>query len=276
MKKIICLLCIVTLIIGSVSTVSAASWSTYFGLNKGWYEGTKGNLTSNSATGWTAKIQSIGWGGCWGGQIYKNAKISKGKRYTIKFTIKSSKLDKWVYLKIGNTKGTQINLAKWIDCKKGKTVKVNESFKAKYNGNSIYFGLGGDFHDRQGVKTDEDAKVRYKYAPNNKLDGRLGSDAAADHPTVITCSGFSFSGYGKGIAKKKLSKKFITMDKGDIKNIKLKGAKGKVRWTASNKKIVKIIKKGKNKIAVKAKKTGLTTIIAKNRKKEYKCRIMIF
>ena len=199
MKKIVAVVAALTLTMGMMSTVMAASWSTYFGLNKGWYEGTKGKMASNSSTGWSAKIQSIGWGGCWGGQVYqKGVSIKKGTTYNIKFTIKSSKLDKWVYLKIGDTKGKQMNLGKWIDCRKGKTVTVNETFTAKYNGNSVYFGIGGDFHDRQSVKTDEDAKVRYKYAPNSKLDGRLGSDAAADHPTVITVSGYSFGAASSG------------------------------------------------------------------------------
>ncbi len=196
-KKLVAVVAALTLTIGMASTAMAASWSTYFGLNKGWYEGTKGSLTSNSDTGWSAKIQSIGWGGCWGGQVYKKGvSIQKGKQYTISFTIKSSKLDKWVYLKIGDAKGKQMNLGKWIDCKKGKTVTVNETFTASYNGKSVYFGIGGDFHDREGVKTDEDAKVRYKYAPNKKLDGRLGPDAAADHPTVITVSNYSFGEAG--------------------------------------------------------------------------------
>lgn len=196
-KKLVAVVAALTLTIGMASTAMAASWSTYFGLNKGWYEGTKGSLTSNSDSGWTANIKSIGWGGCWGGQVYKKGvSIKKGQQYTIKFTIKSSKLDKWVYLKIGDNKGKQMNLGKWIDCKKGKSVTVNETFTAKYNGNSVYFGIGGDFGDRAGVKTDEDAKVRYKYAPNKKLDGRLPSDYSADHPTVITVTGYSFGAAG--------------------------------------------------------------------------------
>ena len=190
MKKLVCLFSVVILLVSNVTFVSAGSWNTYFGLNKGWYEGTKGRLTKNTSSKWTAKIQSIGWGGCWGGQVYRSYKFKKGCTYTISFNIKSTKLNKWVYLKIGDTKGKKMNLGKWINCKKKKTVKIRETFKAKYNGNSIYFGVGGDFHDRQGVKTDEDAKVRYKYAPNKKLDARLGSDAAADHPTIIRCTNF--------------------------------------------------------------------------------------
>ena len=272
MKKTICLVITITLIIGSISSVSADTWSTYFGLNKGWYEGTGGSLTSNSATGWTANIRSIGWGGCWGGQVYqKGFSIKKGKKYTIKFSIKSSKLDKWIYLKIGAAGSGKTNLGKWIDCRKGKTINVKESFKAKYNGNSVYFGIGGDFHDRQNVKTDEDAKERYKYAPNSKLDGRLSSDAAADHPTVITCSGFSFNNKSP-----KLSHSILILEKGDLAVLKMVNAKGKVKWTASNKKIIKIKKITKKIIAIKAKKTGNTTIIAKYKKKKYKCRIAIF
>ena len=163
MKKLVAVVAALTLTIGMVSTAMAASWQTYFGLNKGWYEGMKATLTSNSATGWTAKVSDIGWGGCWGGQVYqKGISIKPGQQYNIKFTIKSSKLDKWVYLKIGDESGKKMNLGKWIDCRKGKSVTVNETFTAKYSGKDIYFGIGGDFHDRQKVKADKDAKVRYK------------------------------------------------------------------------------------------------------------------
>ena len=191
MKKRIIVLFVAFILIFQ-STVSAKTWSTYFGLNKGWYEGMKAKMTVNKSSKWTVKVKDIGWGGCWGGQVYKKVKIKKGHYYHISFTIKSTKLSKWVYFKIGNEKGTKNNYHKWLNCKKKKTVKVNKTFKAKYNGNSIYFGIGGDYHDRAGVKTDYDAKKRYKIAPNKKLDGRLGADSAADHPTTIICKNFSF------------------------------------------------------------------------------------
>ena len=277
MKKIICLVCTITLIFGSTSVVSADLWNTYFGLNKGWYEGMKAMMTSNTSKGFTVKVSDIGWGGSWGGQVYKRGvSIKKGKKYRIKFTIKSSKLDKWVYFKVGNEDGSKMNFAKWIDCKHGKKIKVDKTFKAKYNGESIYFGLGGDFGDRLKVKTDKDAKVRYKYAPNKQLDGRLGGEAAAGHPTVITVTGFSFKNTGVKFESPKMNQGFLVLDKGEKTVVKLSGANGKVKWTASNKKLVKIRKLSKNIIAVKAKKTGNTTIIAKYKKKKYKCRIAIF
>lgn len=207
MKKRIIVLSLALVLIFQ-TTVCAKSWSSYFGLNKGWYEGTKGKLVKNTSSSWTAKIQSIGWGGCWGGQVFKKSvKIKKGHYYRLSFTIKSTKLSKWVYIKIGNTKGTKINYHKWLNCKKKKTVKINTTFKAKYSGKGIYFGIGGDFHDRANVKTDSDAKKRYKVAPNKKLDGRLGSDAAADHPTTIKCKNFSLKDiYGKPKKGKRIKK----------------------------------------------------------------------
>ena len=90
MKKIICIVLMIVMIIGSTYSAQASYWNSYFGLNKGWYEGAKGSLTSNSSSGWTAKIQSIGWGGCWGGQVYKKGvSIKKGKKYRLKFNIQS-------------------------------------------------------------------------------------------------------------------------------------------------------------------------------------------
>ncbi|MBR2213857.1 MAG: hypothetical protein IJ889_05415 [Eubacterium sp.] len=279
MKKIVCLICVIALMLSSINMVSAKAWSSYFGLNKGWYEGMGAKMTSNSSTGWTVKVTDIGWGGCWGGQVYrKGLSIKKGEQYNIKFTIKSTKLDKWVWVKIGNTNGKKMNFGKWLNCKKGKTVTVNETFTAKYNDYAVWFGIGGDFGDRAGVKTDKDAKVRYKYAPNKKLDSRLGSDAAAKHPTVITVSGFHFrSTSGSYVTVKKgLSKKLFIMNKGHTRILKFKGSKKKVKWKTTNKKVLKIYKAGKNKIIIYAKKRGTAKVIAKLKKKKYTCKVAVF
>ena len=197
LKKMAAVVAALTLTIGMVSSVSAASWTSYFGLNKGWYEGTKGSMSGISDSGWTANIQSLGWGGCWGGQAHKKGLgVKKGNTHNLKFTMKSSKLDKYVWVKLGDDAGKQIDFGKWLDLKKGKTVTVNETFTAKYDCDAIHFGFGGDCGDRESVKTDKDAKVRYKYAPNKTLDRRLGDDAFSDHPTTITLSGFSLTAAG--------------------------------------------------------------------------------
>ncbi len=193
-KKLVAVVAALTLTIGMASTAMAASWSSYFGLNKGWYEGMKAKMTSNTATGWTVKATDLGWGGCWGGQVFqKGLSIKKGQKYTLKFTLKSSKMPKYIWVKVGDESGKKLNFGKWVDCKKGQAVSVNETFTAKYDGKTIYFGIGGDCGDRASVKTDKDAEVRYKYAPNKKLDAsRLKSDEFAKHGTVITCSNYSF------------------------------------------------------------------------------------
>ena len=97
MKKLVAVVAALTLTIGMVSTAMAASWQTYFGLNKGWYEGMKAKITSNSATGWTVKASDIGWGGCWGGQVHQKATIKKGQQYNIKFTININSYYKFTF-----------------------------------------------------------------------------------------------------------------------------------------------------------------------------------
>lgn len=273
MKKIVIIVSAILLALGTSTVVSASSWNSYFGLNKGWYEGTKGSITKNSSSSWTAKIQSIGWGGCWGGQVYKKAKIVKGKKYTVKFKIKSTKLDKYVYFKIGNTSGSQMNLGKWMDCKEGKTVVFKKTFKAKYNSDSLYFGIGGDFGDRASVSTDLDAKIRYKYASNKKLDSRLSPDAAADHPTEIVCSGISLKVVGKNKVKRipKLNKTKVTLKKGKTVKLKVLYIKKRVKWSSTKKSVATVNKKG----VVKGKKPGKAIIIAKVKGKKYKCKLTV-
>lgn len=273
MKKIVIIVSVMVVTFGMSTVVSASTWNSYFGLNKGWYEGAKGKLTKNSGSSWTAQVQSIGWGGCWGGQVFKNAKIIKGKKYTVKFKIKSTRLKKYVYFKISNTNGSKMNLGKWIDCKKGKTIKYKKTFKAKYNSNEVYFGFGGDFGDRASVKTDKDAKVRYKLAPNKKLDSRLGPDAAAGRPTEIVCSSFSLKAIGKNKSKAtpKLNKKKVTIKKGKTVKLKVLNTKKRVKWSSTKKSVASVNKKG----VVKGKKTGKATIIAKVKGKKYKCKVTV-
>ncbi len=269
MKRIVSLTLIISLLFSS--SIQASTWKYYLGLNFGWYEGVEGKVVKNTDSAWTVDVQSIGWGGCYGGQFYKKIKIRKNTKYTLKFTLKSSKMDKWVWVKIGNESGSQMVFGKWVDCKKGKSVTINETFIAKYNSDIITFAFGGDFGDRAGVTTDKDAKVRYKYAPNKKLDGRLPSDYSAEHPTTISLTNFSLSKNHYN----KLSSTLIVMEKGNKKTLTLKDAKGKVKWSTNNKKVIRLTKKGK-KVVIKAKKTGLATVKAKNKGKIYKCRIMVF
>ena len=184
---------------------NVSAWSTYFGLNEGWYEGMKARIITNEYNKWTVKVDDIGWGGCWGGQVSKKVKIKKNQKYRISFTIKSTKMSKWVFVKLANNADSKkYAWAKWINCKKGKTVKVNKTFKAKHSARRICFGIGGDFGDRRYVQTDTDAKQRYKIAPIKKLDAaRLPSDYAASHPTTIKLKKFKI----KHIIPKKKKKK---------------------------------------------------------------------
>ena len=65
--------------------------------------------------------------------------------------------------------------------------------------------------------------------------------------------------------------KRLTLTQGTTYKLKVKGVKGKVKWTSSNKKIAKVTKKGK----VKGIKPGNVTITAKVGKKKYKCAVTV-
>ena len=79
-------------------------------------------------------------------------------------------------------------------------------------------------------------------------------------------------------SKTQLSKTSVTIYVGKTKTIKLKNVNKKVKWTVKNKKIVKISKKSgkyKNKITIKGKKAGKTTITAKIGKKKYQYSVVV-
>ena len=120
------------------------------GGSEGWYEGAEGTLTSNTDKAWTAQMASIGYGGVWGAQVYKNGiSVKKGQQYTLSFDAQSSTCDKWVYVKVSTDE--TLAFSDWVQLKKGSTTKYSTTFTAKANAKSVYFGIGGEFGDRQAL-----------------------------------------------------------------------------------------------------------------------------
>lgn len=162
LKRLIVFLLVVSLaIIPTFSRFVSAdtNWDSYFGRNQGWFEGALGELTTNTEKAFTASIADVGWGGVWGAQAKKNINIIKGQKYNISFNARSTKVDKYIYIKISNGE----NLAKgfWVKLPVGQTVIVNEDFVANEDANQLTFGLGGEPGDRDEAGIDVDASVRY-------------------------------------------------------------------------------------------------------------------
>lgn len=68
-----------------------------------------------------------------------------------------------------------------------------------------------------------------------------------------------------------ISKKKVTLTKGQSVTLTVNGAKKAPKWSSSNKKVASVSKKG----VVKAKKKGSATITAKVGKKTYKCKVKV-
>lgn len=192
LKRIAALAATVALTVGmSANCFAAGTWGHYIGFSEGnvWYEASEGSFSEDSATGWTATMDTIGWGGVWGYQVFQDGNdkvnIKKGEQYTLKCTLKSSKLDKWVVIKIATKE--DIAFAKWVKLPKGQAVTVDETFTAKCDANSIYFGLGGDYGDR------EDEKDLYTWAEGGSKSISDGDSDSAGKSTVITCTDYSLA-----------------------------------------------------------------------------------
>ena len=156
----------------------AANWGSYFGGSEGWYEGAEGTLTSNTDKAWTAQMASIGYGGVWGAQVYKNGiSVKKGQQYTLSFDAQSSTCDKWVYVKVSTDE--TLAFSDWVQLKKGSTTKYSTTFTAKANAKSVYFGIGGEFGDR----TEEQGDI---YA----LSEVLPNDADSSFSTSVKVTNF--------------------------------------------------------------------------------------
>jgi hypothetical protein len=192
LKRFSAVVAALALTVGMCANVMAKpTWGHYIGFDEGntWYEASEGSFKLNSDTSWTATMNTLGWGGVWGYQVYQDSsqgngsvEVKKGQEYTLKCTLKSSKLDKWVVIKIATKEN--IAFAKWVQLKKGQSTTINETFTAKCDANSIYFGLGGDFGDR------EDEKDLYTWAEGGQ---KSIDDGDPTKSTVITCTDYSLA-----------------------------------------------------------------------------------
>ncbi len=78
--------------------------------------------------------------------------------------------------------------------------------------------------------------------------------------------------YAASKVKAKISQKSVVLKKGKSIKLSLTGAKGRVKWKSSNKKVVKVNRRGK----VKAKKPGTAIITATFKKKNYTCKVTVY
>lgn len=271
-KKLAASVLAFTLVIAMGTTCFAANWGSYFGANEGWYEGAEGKLNSNKASGFTAAIDSVGWGGVWGAQVFMDAtnstgkvSVKKGQTYTLSFQIKATNITKFVYVKVAT--GETLAYSAWVKVPANKTVKFSKKFKAKANANTVYFGLGGDIGDRTDVSTDEDAATRYKvFKDQYKQVAEVGlaNDANGDYTasTLITVSKFTLIGQpkvksAKSTKKGKVTVKFAKVDGASKYKVKVGG-----KVTTTKKTSVTVKAKAGKKVAVQvaavAKSSGVT------------------
>lgn len=202
----------------------AANWGSYFGGSQGWYEGAEGTLTSNTDKAWTAQMASIGYGGAWGAQVYKNGiSVKKGQQYTLSFDAQSSTCDKWVYVKVSTDE--TLAFSDWVQLKKGSTTKYSTTFTAKANAKSVYFGIGGEFGDRQGVDTDKDAAIRYGVFTSTKGALSQLTDVDPTFSTTVKVTNF-YLGAAKPAKVSLKSVKAAKKGKVKVKYKKVSGAAG--------------------------------------------------
>lgn len=124
--------------------IPISGWHSWFGNNECWIEGAEGTLVNADNNSWTADLYSLGWGGIWGAQVYRNTDINieKGKKYTLQCNLKSEDCDKWVF--IGLEQEETYAYGKWVKLQKGVEAYVNESFVAKNNADCIRICMGGE------------------------------------------------------------------------------------------------------------------------------------
>ena len=184
-----------TVVVPPTTTASNTdAWDYYFGADESWYEGASGYMITNTENTWTTNLNSVGWGGVWGGQVYRTVVIKKNKEYSLNLKMKSSSVNKYVFMKIYNSNNGTVAFADWIYLPYGKNVEYNKTFVANKDADTIVFGLGGDFGDRIEVVTDSDAALRYRLLGDN-YQNLLKNDADCDptSTTKISCTNFNLT-----------------------------------------------------------------------------------
>lgn len=223
-KKIAAAVMALTLVLAVGTTCMAASWGSYFGAddesNPYGYEAASGKVQNASDKGFTAAVNTFGWQGVWGGRVFKDVNIKKGSKNIISFDISSSKIDKYVYIKIST--GEDLALGFWVFLQKGKTIKVSKAFTAAANANAVNFGIGGDAGDRGNI--DVDGEVRYNIF-NQDFKGKGTYDA-------LLAQNFNANEVATAASEIKVSNFVLAGKPAKAKITKAKAAgKGKVKVT---------------------------------------------
>ena len=91
---------------------------------------------------------------------------------------------------------------------------------------------------------------------------------------MLISSGTNVS-YTEAKGKTALAKKAITLKKGKTFLLKLKNNTKKVKWSVNKKKIIKLSKKTKKSVTLKALKPGKAKVTAKVGKKKYTCKVTV-
>lgn len=91
---------------------------------------------------------------------------------------------------------------------------------------------------------------------------------------MLISSGTNVS-YTEAKGKTALAKKTITLKKGKTFLLKLKNNTKKVKWSVNKKKIIKLSKKTKKSVTLKALKPGKAKVTAKVGKKKYTCKVTV-
>ena len=232
-KKIASAVLSLTLVFAVATTCSAATWGTYFGQNSGDGWGATGALIKNSDSAFTAAIETFGWEGVWGAQVFKKVSLKKGVKYHISFTAQSSKVTKWIYVKV--SKGENLATSFWVQLPAGNTKKISKTFVAKNDATDVYFGLDADMGDRSDVTTDADAKIRYQvFGPNYEADLAQSESEVIGTATQIAISNFTITKQPGKVSLKSVKSK--ARKKVTVKYKKVKGAAGYQVQVGSKKK----------------------------------------
>lgn len=125
-------------------------WNGYFGVDEGWMEGAAGYIETDEERSWTAQLDTAGWGGVSGAQIFKedvvNTPVKSGDKYNISYNITAT-ADKWIMVGVYDDSG--LVWKKWTKLLAEQEQRIRESIILDKDATNLrlHFFIGGEYGD---------------------------------------------------------------------------------------------------------------------------------
>ncbi|MCR5836627.1 MAG: fibronectin type III domain-containing protein [Lachnospiraceae bacterium] len=159
----------------------------WFGENEDWHDcGTDGVLTANGID-YSVELKSIGYGGIWGGQVKtEEISVTPGASYTLSGSLFSTKIDKWVMIKVAYDTKSLVD-GRWVQIKAGQKAAYSFTFTVPTGVSSIQivYGMGGVQPSSSGQWDVDELEELYGAEVHDDIDAQYDTTIAGSDINLV-------------------------------------------------------------------------------------------